>query len=53
MSDSLSQRLRRLVLVLIAVVGLVAVTTPALADSDDDRPDHGSTAPGPHVPRPG
>jgi lysophospholipase L1-like esterase len=46
MSVSLSQRLRRLALVLIAVVGLVAVTTPALADSDDDRPDHGPTAPG-------
>src|SRR5688500_1207936 len=43
---SLNQRLRQLVLVLLAVAGLVAVTTPALAVSPGERPSHGTTAPG-------
>jgi lysophospholipase L1-like esterase len=42
----LSRRIRHLVLVLLAVAGLVAVTTPALAAPPEEQPAHGTTAPG-------
>jgi lysophospholipase L1-like esterase len=43
---ALSRRLRRFVMVLLAVAGLVAVTTPALATPPEERPSHGTTASG-------
>jgi lysophospholipase L1-like esterase len=43
---SLSQRLRQLALVLLAVAGLIAVTTPALAVPPGERSSYGTTAPG-------
>ncbi|MFD2093969.1 SGNH/GDSL hydrolase family protein [Blastococcus deserti] len=46
MLPSLTQRLWQLVLVLLAVIGLVAVTNPALAVPAGERPSHGATAPG-------
>ena len=43
---ALSRRLRRFVMVLLAVAGLVAVATPALATPLEERPSHGTTASG-------
>ena len=43
---ALSRRLRRFVMVLLAVAGLVAVATPALATPLEGRPSHGTTASG-------
>lgn len=42
MHRSVSQRVLRLLMVLLAVVGLVAVSTPALAEPTDDRPTRGA-----------
>jgi lysophospholipase L1-like esterase len=42
---SVSHRVRQLVIVLLAVAGLVAVTTPALAGRPGERPSYGTTAP--------
>jgi lysophospholipase L1-like esterase len=42
----LSRRIRHLLLVLLAIAGLVAVTTPALAAPPEEQPSHGTTAPG-------
>jgi hypothetical protein len=43
---ALSRRLLRFVMVLLAVAGLVAVATPALATPLEERPSHGTTASG-------
>jgi lysophospholipase L1-like esterase len=45
MQSSVSHRVRQLVIVLLAVAGLVAVTTPALAGRPGERPSHGTAAP--------
>jgi lysophospholipase L1-like esterase len=44
MPISLPRRLRRLVLLLLTIAGLVAVTTPALATPPGDRHSHGTDA---------
>ena len=46
MHPSVSQRVRQLVVVLLAVAGLVAVTSPAIAGSPHERPSHGTPAHG-------
>lgn len=43
---ALSQRIRRLVILPVAVAGLVAATPPAQAMPPEDRPHYGTTAPG-------